>query len=320
MAVPVYFDPMVLKHATGPGHPETATRVKACAEALSAAGFQLTAPPSPARTRAAIEAVHSPAYVRRFEEKCAVGAAAATGRPISLFDSPDNPISSESFGAAERAVGLVLAATDRVASGADKAVFVAVRPPGHHALAARAMGFCFFNTIAIAARDLVLTHGLSRVLVVDFDVHHGNGTQEIFWADGEVAYLSVHRFPFYPGTGAADEEGTGRGRGATVNVPMAEGSGDRAYVGGLVASLERLAERFRPEMILVSAGFDAHEADPLGGMRVTTDGYGRMTREIRDVASVFAKGRIVSLLEGGYDPQALGESAVLHASLLEAPD
>ncbi|MGA7991333.1 MAG: histone deacetylase, partial [Thermoanaerobaculia bacterium] len=198
-----------------------------------------------------------------------------------------------------------------------RAVFVAVRPPGHHALAAQAVGFCYFNTAAVAARDLVEHWGATRVLVADFDVHHGNGTQEIFWEDGRVAYLSVHRFPFFPGTGAADEEGAGRGRGTTVNVPQRAGAGDGAYAGGFSTALEALAGRFKPEFVIVSAGFDAHEADPLGGMRVTTEGFAWMTRALEEVAETHAGGRIVSLLEGGYDARALADSAVAHVRVLD---
>jgi acetoin utilization deacetylase AcuC-like enzyme len=211
-----------------------------------------------------------------------------------------------------RAAALALAAADVVVAGRADSVFVATRPPGHHALADAAMGFCFFNTAAVVARDLIVHHGLSRVLIADFDVHHGNGTQHLFWEDGRVAYLSVHRFPFYPGTGAADETGAGRGRGTTANVPLPAGSGDIPYAGGFVAALERLAERFRPEFIVVSAGFDAHEKDPIGGMAVTTEGFGWMTRALRDVATTFAGGRIVSILEGGYDLDALSDSTVRH--------
>jgi acetoin utilization deacetylase AcuC-like enzyme len=170
------------------------------------------------------------------------------------------------------------------------------------------------------AKDLIETHDLARVLIADFDVHHGNGTQEIFWGDGRVGYVSVHRYPFYPGTGAADETGTGRGLGATLNVPLPAGSGDVAYAGEFVAALERLASRLKPEFVLVSAGFDAHERDPIGGMRVTTEGYGWMTRALEDVAGVFAGARVVSLLEGGYDPDALGMSAVEHVRALAGSD
>ena len=240
-------------------------------------GRRFESPPDPERTLKALERVHEPAYVARLKAACDA-APPGGAAPFSLFDCPDNPISAATFAAAYRATGLVLAAVDAVLEKRAPAVFVAARPPGHHALAAQAMGFCFFNTIAVAARDLVEHSGATRVLVADFDVHHGNGTQQIFWEDGRVAYLSVHRYPFYPGTGAADEKGAGKGRGATVNVPQRAGAGDGAYAGGFSAALETLAERFKPEFVLISAGFDAHEGDPLGGMGVTTAGFAWMTQ------------------------------------------
>ena len=315
--MPVYYDPVVLQHDTGPGHPETAQRIEAVVEHLKSSGLSIQAPESPERTLDAITRLHEPTYVARLAQACLSAPESAEGRAFAHFDSADNPISRHTFEAAYRAVGLVLAATDAVLDEKERAVFVAARPPGHHALAAEAMGFCFLNTIAIAASDAVHARGLARVLVADFDVHHGNGTQELFWEDGRVAYLSVHRYPFYPGTGAADEEGEGRGRGATVNVPLGEGASDARYAGSFVAALERLAERFRPELVLVSAGFDPHAHDPLGGMHVTEEGFGRMTRALREVASTFASGRVVSLLEGGYDVHATSSSALEHVRSLE---
>jgi acetoin utilization deacetylase AcuC-like enzyme len=313
--VPVFFDPETLRHDTGPYHPESPRRLEAAVSALRMAGAVFGSPPTPERTLAAIERVHDVAYVHRFGEACRTSPPDVTGA-FSLFDSPDNPISTSSFCAAVRATALALAAADVVMAGRADAVFVAARPPGHHALADTAMGFCFFNSVAVVARDLITTHGLSRVLIADFDVHHGNGTQHLFWEDGQVAYLSVHRFPFYPGTGAADEIGAGRGRGTTVNVPLPAGAGDAAYAGGFSVALERLAERFRPEFVLVSAGFDAHEKDPLGGTLVTTEGFGWMTRALEETAETFGGGRIVSILEGGYDADALGASAVQHHRML----
>lgn len=311
----VLHDPAVLRHDAGPHHPETPGRVAAAVEALRAAGFAIETRESPARLETAIARVHDSALLERLRSACSL---APKSGAFSLFDSPDNPISSATFEAATRAVGLTLAAIDEVVSARARAAFVAVRPPGHHAVRSRAMGFCFFNTIAVAAEDLRRTHGLSRVLVADFDVHHGNGTQELFWEDAGIGYLSVHRFPFYPGTGAADEAGEGPGRGTTVNVPLPAGSADEAYAGGFERALTAFADRFRPEFVLVSAGFDAERRDPLGGMRVSVEGYARMTRALREVADVHAAGRIVSLLEGGYSPEALGEGAVEHVRLLAA--
>ena len=315
--VPVFHDPDLLCHDTGPYHPETARRLSAAVSALRISGAVFGSPPSPERTLVSLSRVHDPLYVQRFAEACRTAPPGVEGA-FSLFDSPDNPICAASFDAALRGTALALAAADVVVSGRADSVFVATRPPGHHALADAAMGFCFFNTAAVVARDLIVHHELSRVLIADFDVHHGNGTQHQFWDDERVAYLSVHRFPFFPGTGAADETGGGRGRGTTSNVPLPAGSGDVAYAGGFVAALERLAERFRPEFLVLSAGFDAHEKDSIGGMRVSTEGFGWMTRALLDVAATFAGGRIVSCLEGGYDADALGASVVRHHRALVA--
>lgn len=317
--VPVFTDPVFLRHDTGAYHPETAHRLESVIHALRAEGCRVECPPDPERTLEALERVHEPIYISRLKAACDA-APEGDSSAFSLFDTPDNPISAATFAAAYRGAGLLLAALDAVLEERASAVFVAARPPGHHALASRAMGFCFFNSIAVAARDLVEHSGATRVLVADFDVHHGNGTQETFWEDGRVAYLSVHRYPFFPGTGAADEQGVGRGRGATVNVPQRAGAGDGAYAGGFSAALEALAERFKPEFVLISAGFDAHEADPLGGMRVTTEGFAWMTRALAEIAGAFAGGRIVSLLEGGYDAVALGRAAAAHMRVLDRSD
>jgi acetoin utilization deacetylase AcuC-like enzyme len=314
--VPVFYDPVFLRHDTGSYHPETAHRLEAVVHALRQEGRRFECPPDPERTLRALARVHDPGYIDRLRAACGE-APEGVASPFSLFDSPDNPISAATFTAAVRAAGLVLAAVDAVIEKRAPSVFVAARPPGHHALAAQAMGFCYFNTAAVAARDLVEHWGATRVLVADFDVHHGNGTQEIFWEDGRVAYLSVHRYPFYPGTGSAAEQGAGKGRRTTVNVPQKAGAGDGAYAGGFSAALEALAAEFKPEFLIVSAGFDAHEADPLGGMRVTTEGFAWMTRTLEEVAETYAGGRIVSLLEGGYDASALGRSVLAHVSVLD---
>ena len=311
----LYHDPFVLRHGTGALHPEGPGRVAAVASALEAEGFEMRRPPSPERTRSSISLVHDPAYVERFREATALGPDEAD-QPFTLFDSPDNPMSRSTFDVAERTVGLLLAAVDDVMAGRAQRGFVVTRPPGHHARKAEAMGFCFFNAVAVAARDAQRRHGAGRVLVADFDVHHGNGTQETFWEDGGVAYLSVHRYPFYPGTGGLHETGSGPGLGLTVNVPLGAGSGDEAYAGGFESALDNLLHRFRPDLVLVSAGFDAHRRDPLGGMGLSGEGYFRMARALAAAADAFASGRLVSVLEGGYDPSGTAEGALAHVRAL----
>ncbi len=311
----VYHDPFVLRHGTGAFHPERPERVSAVVSALESEGLRMRRPPSPERTLSALGLVHDPAYVERVREASALGPESPDS-PFTLFDSPDNPMSRSTFGVAVRTAGLVLAAVEDVMAGAARRGFVVTRPPGHHARAGAAMGFCFFNAVAVAARDAQRRHGVARVLVADFDVHHGNGTQETFWEDGTVAYVSVHRHPFYPGTGGRDETGSGRGLGLTANVPLPAGTGDEGYAGGFEAALEAIARRFRPDLVLASAGFDAHHRDPLGGMRVSAEGFARMTRSLAAVADATCRGRFVSVLEGGYDPEGVAEGAAAHARVL----
>ena len=196
--------------------------------------------------------------------------------------------------------------------------FAAVRPPGHHAERDLAMGFCLFNNVAIAARDLLVHAGLSRVLVVDWDVHHGNGTQHMFDDDGAVFFFSVHQYPLYPGTGTRDETGRGAGAGTTLNFPLPPGAGDDAFLGALHNALVPAAERFRPEFVLVSAGFDAHRLDPLADLQVSTAAFGEATRIVRGIAERHAGGRLVSTLEGGYDLDALADSVTTHVETLLA--
>lgn len=314
-ALRLYHDPLVLRHGTGRFHPEGPGRVAAVVTALEAEGLAFRRPESPERTPSSITLVHAPGYVERFRGAAAQGPGDGE-QPFTLFDSPDNPMSRSTFDAAERVVGLLLAAVDDVLTGSARRAFVVGRPPGHHARAAEAMGFCFFNAVAVAARDAQRRYGVGRVLMADFDVHHGNGTQEAFWVDGSVAYLSVHRYPFYPGTGALDETGSGAGLGLTVNVPRSAGAGDESYAGGFEAALHGLLRRFRPDLVLVSAGFDAHHRDPLGGMTLSGEGYARMTRSLVEAAEAFASGRLVSVLEGGYDPYGIAEGALAHVRAL----
>ncbi|HEX29514.1 TPA: histone deacetylase, partial [Candidatus Poribacteria bacterium] len=193
-----------------------------------------------------------------------------------------------------------------------KNVFCAIRPPGHHALKSRAMGFCLFNNVAIGARYIQRKYGLSKVLIVDWDVHHGNGTQAIFYDDPTALYFSTHQYPFYPGTGSREERGIGKGEGYTVNVPLPAGSGDEEYVRIFEEILRPKAIQFDPDFILISAGFDPYEDDPIGGMRVTPEGFAELTKIVKEIAEECCEGRLVSVLEGGYNLEGLAESVEAH--------
>ena len=295
------FHPSFLAHDTGPGHPERPQRLTAICAHLREAGLwpQLIPLDPPAAPRAVLELVHPPAYVNAIAEACRRG---PTGLDSDTVASPG------SWEAACRAVGAVTHAIDAVMTGTVRAAFCAVRPPGHHALADRAMGFCLFNNVAIGARYVQQRHQVGRVLIVDWDVHHGNGTQAVFEQDPSVCYFSTHQAPFYPGTGSRAQ----RGAGTVVNVPLPSGSGDAEVLRAMREELLPAAARFRPELILISAGFDAHQDDPLAGLRMTETGYREATRIVRALADAHCAGRLVSVLEGGYDLDALSRSVAAH--------
>jgi acetoin utilization deacetylase AcuC-like enzyme len=241
--------------------------------------------------------VHDADYVRRISE--------TTGRATQL--DPDTYTSPESYDIALLAAGACVDAVERVMGASHRAAYALVRPPGHHAERARAMGFCLFNNVAVAAAH-ARAMGAAKVAIVDFDVHHGNGTQHIFDSDPHVLYISLHQFPYYPGTGAAEEIGREAGRGFTVNVPLEVGAVDDDYQLAFRRIVVPVLRQFEPSLLIVSAGFDAHEHDPLGGMRVTTPAFGAMTAELRGVADECCRGRLVAAVEGGYDLQALAAS------------
>lgn len=287
-------------------------RLKRLAAALDESGLAercVRIEPEPAED-GWLEAVHAPDYVRFVDRQCASGA--------RLLDATETAVCPESGRVARMAAGSVVALCREVARGRLRRGFAAVRPPGHHAERDRAMGFCIFNNIAVAARFLRLEEAVPRILVVDWDVHHGNGTQHIFDDDPDVFYFSVHQSPLYPGTGAENERGSGPGLGTTLNRPLPPGAGDREFLGALADLLVPAAEGFRPEFVLVSAGFDAHAADPLAALQVTTGAFGEATRIVRGIADRHAGSRMVSVLEGGYDLDALGQSAVEHLAALLA--
>jgi len=255
-----------------------------------------------------LRGVHDPSYIEHVEKTVASGA--------PVLDSMDTAIGPESARIAKLAAGSVVALAREVVEGRLDRGFAAARPPGHHAERDLAMGFCLFNNVAVAAGWLRKSAGLERILIVDWDVHHGNGTQHIFEADPDVFYFSLHQFPLYPGTGERDERGTGAGAGATLNCPLAPGSGDEEFLSALRVDLRQAADTFRPQFVLLSAGFDAHRSDPLAQLQVTTEAYAEATRIVRGVADDHAAGRFVSVLEGGYDLDALAESASAHLSTM----
>lgn len=303
----IYFThPACAGHDPGPQHPESPQRLLAISRALSDRAFdRLERREAPKGGLAPIARVHPQAFIDTI-----LATVPAENRAWLDADTIVSPGSGE---AALRAVDAVCAAVDAVAGGEAQNAFCAVRPPGHHAEPAHAMGFCLFNNAAIAARHARAVHGMERIAVVDFDVHHGNGTQAAFWDDFAAFYGSSHQMPGYPGSGGADETGA---RGTIVNVPLAPGAGSREFRDAYTAVILPALTAFRPDFLVISAGFDAHAADPLADLMVQTPDFGWLTRELMAVADAACGGRIVSVLEGGYDLDALGASVAAHVLAL----
>ena len=314
MAKPlVVIDQGYLKHLPGESHPERPERIQALlnlAGALDKQMFELASPR--AATRADVEYTHGADHVRLVESTSKHNRYALDGDTITCRDS---------FGVALLAVGGFLTLLDAIASKQSSNGFALVRPPGHHALRDHAMGFCLFNTMAIGAEYLKRVYGAKKILIMDWDVHHGNGTQAAFYDDPTVLFISTHQFPFYPGSGAVNETGVGAGDGFTLNIPLPAGCTDTEYLQVFQDIVVPAAEKFQPDWILVSAGFDPHRRDPLGGMNVTEEGFGAMARLLLALANRFADGRIAFLLEGGYDLAGLRNSvaAVLAAMQAQVP-
>ncbi len=297
--VGLIYDPVYLEHDTK-DHVENAQRlvitIAHIQDKLKDKLYYL--PPRPA-TIEEISTVHAPEYIRHIEEQVRRGGG---------WLDPDTVTSPGSYNAAIYAAGGAITAVDAVLNRQVDSAFALVRPPGHHATCWQAMGFCLFNNIAIAAKYALANFNIKRVLIIDFDVHHGNGTQDAFYADPQVLYFSTHQYPFYPGTGSIDETGTKDGEGFTVNVPLLAGWGDNEYQAVFEDILAPIARRFEPQLIMVSAGYDAHWADPLAQMRLSVSGFARLVEIIKTLASMLCEGRIMLVLEGGYHLQALSLS------------
>lgn len=304
MSTRIFTDPRCLQHVVPYGFPEVPARLESVLTGLRSAGLPVTEAGSHEATETAIAAVHDPAYIERLESAIATGQA--------FIDTGDNPLSSGSWEAARAAVDVCLSAADWVMEGTGRRAIAAVRPPGHHAEKAMAMGFCYFNNIAVIAEYLRRSHATQRIAIVDFDVHHGNGTQHLFEDRSDVLYASVHQHPFYPGTGTTEERGRDAGLGATMNVPLPAGSGDETYREVFEKILLPSLRRFRPEVLLISAGFDAWRGDPVGGMRVSREAFQDWGRWLGGIADELCAGRVVGTLEGGYDLEALPDLVVAY--------
>ncbi len=301
MSVGLVYHPIYLEHDTGM-HCETALRLTTTMLLLKSSGTidKLVEIQPQAAAKEQIARVHAFSYIDAVES--------FANRGGGCLDDGDTVASPASYEAAIYAAGGVIAAVDAVMSNKATYAFALVRPPGHHAIHGTAMGFCIFNNIAIAARDAIAKHNLERVLIVDFDVHHGNGTQDAFYSESSVLYFSTHQYPFYPGSGAVGETGSGEGEGYTVNVPMPGGCGDAEHMHAFEEVLVPVAKRYKPQLILVSAGYDAHWADSISSMQVTTTGYAKMAAILKSLADELCGSKLVFALEGGYNVEALAES------------
>ncbi|MDB5632403.1 MAG: acetoin utilization protein [Tardiphaga sp.] len=298
--------PACLDHATPPGHPERSDRLRAVAQVLGEERFNaLVRGEAPEGSLDTVGLCHDGHYIDELRH-------VAPSSGLVYLDG-DTSMSPGTWEAVMRGVGGAVAATDAVMKGSTTNAFVATRPPGHHAEINKPMGFCFFDNAAIAARHAQRTYGIARAAVVDFDVHHGNGTQDIFWADPTVMYCSTHQMPLFPGTGAAGERGE---HDTIVNAPLADGDGGAKFRSAFENVILPQLQKFSPELIILSAGFDAHRRDPLASLNLDAEDFGWVTRKLMDVADKSAGGRIVSVLEGGYDLQGLKESVAAHVTAL----
>lgn len=304
------YHPIYLQHDTGAGHPEKLQRLQAINEALEPeiASLKIEKSEPEKADRENILMVHDEDYLIQLSRAIDAG--------IWVLDGGDTVVNRDSLTAAEYAAGAAVSAVKVIEKKQEKRIFCAIRPPGHHAERNKAMGFCIFNNIALAARFAQKRGLAENVLIVDWDVHHGNGTQHQFENDPTVFYYSIHQYPFYPGSGSENETGLGRGAGYTLNRPLPAGSDDHDYQQSFGRDLAWIAERFQADLVLISAGFDAHRDDPLAGMLVTESGFRTMTELVLEYAEKYADGRVISMLEGGYNLPALAQSVLTHIRCL----
>lgn len=304
------FDHSFRRHDPGEGHPDSPARYLALSEAFKRADFLQTLTRIPARlaTEDDLHLAHTRHYLEVVQHDAARG--------VRILSTGDTVIGESTLEVAQLAAGAGMAAVDAVCQGRVRNVFAAVRPPGHHATASRGMGFCVYNNVAIAARYARKAYGVGGILIIDWDVHHGNGTQDIFYEDPRVLFFSIHQWPWYPGTGAADETGTGAGLGTTINCPFPAGTGRGPVLEAFRKKLVPAANSFRPELVLISAGFDSRRGDPLGRFTLSDGDFVEMTEIVLELAGKHAGGRIVSMLEGGYSLNGLASAAVAHVEAL----
>jgi acetoin utilization deacetylase AcuC-like enzyme len=302
----ILLDPLYKQHDPGPGHPESPARYDAVTRAVEGTGLlsQLHRVDVRAASEDEIALVHGHAYIAKAKREIAAGA--------HELSTGDTNVNGRSFDVAVRAAGGVMNAVDAVVAGKALNAFCAVRPPGHHARPDQGMGFCIFNNIAIAARYAQHKHGLAKVMIADWDVHHGNGTQDTFYSDGSVLFMSTHQSPWYPGTGAANESGEGKGKGCTMNFPFPAGSGRAEIVSVFRENLRRAADAFKPDLVMISAGFDSREGDPLGRFTLSDIDFTDLTKIMLEIAGTHANGRLISVLEGGYSLSGLEAAAGAH--------
>jgi acetoin utilization deacetylase AcuC-like enzyme len=300
----LYSDPLFLKHDTG-RHPETADRLRSITAQIEKSGLVKRCTPGTYEplTEDVVAKIHDAKQIVQVKQLSLHGG----GRVDA-----DTAVSRDSFAVGLAAAGACVAAVEAVMKGKDKTALCLVRPPGHHATPNRSMGFCLFNNIALAAQHARKVHQLTRLLIIDWDVHHGNGTQDIFYEDPEVFFYSIHRFPFYPGTGDSDETGAGKGAGYTLNVPVKYGTPRKQFLDLFTAALHKAADRIKPELVLVSAGFDAHKEDPIGSLDLEVEDFVTLSKRVLEVARTHAASRVVSCLEGGYNLTRLAECVEAH--------